>query len=350
MRILVVSTQVPFAYGGAEIHAQSLIEALQKAGHEAELAAIPFKWYPQEKVLDHLLACRLLDLTESSGAKIDKVIGLKFPAYHVPHPNKTLWILHQYRSAFEMWQDPACDLALDPAGLEIREAIEQAERRLLPEARKIYTNSRNVASRLKRFCGIDGEPLYHPPRNAEKFYSAQAEDYFYYPSRFAPLKRHELVLRALAQTKKPVRMVFSGNADNPAYVEKLKVLARKLGVDSRVNWLGLVDQAKILELYAKARAVVFPPQDEDYGYITLEGMLASKPILTCHDSGGPLEFVVHEETGLISEASPEDLAMAMDRLWTEEAFAREAGRKGRSRLDEMGVNWPQVVKKLIDED
>lgn len=347
MRVLVLTTQVPFAWGGAEIHGESLLAALRAAGHEAELVAIPFKWYPPEKILDHLLACRLLDLTESSGVPVDRVIGLRFPAYHIPHPNKVLWILHQYRTAFDLWGQPECDLAEFPNGAQVRAAIEQSERSLLPEARAIFANSRNVADRLQRYCGIASEPLYHPPRNAERFHAGALGDYLFFPSRFSGLKRQELALQALAATRQPVRIVFTGKADNPAYLDELKDLARKLGVANRVDWRGLISDEEMLNLYAGCRGVLFPPKDEDYGYITLEGMLSSKPIITCTDSGGPLEFVVHEDTGLIAEPEPRSLAAQMDHLWASQTFAAEAGKRGRERIDALGINWPSVVKKLL---
>src|SRR5690606_3032321 len=103
MRVLVTTVKVPFVYGGAEVHAANLVRELQKAGHEAELVEIPFRWYPPEQMLDHLLACRLLDLTEANGVAVDRVIGLKFPAYHVRHPHKVLWILHQHRTLYDLW-------------------------------------------------------------------------------------------------------------------------------------------------------------------------------------------------------------------------------------------------------
>ncbi len=56
--------------------------------------------------------------------------------------------------------------------------------------------------------------------------------------------------------------------------------------------------------YAHALGVIYPPTDEDYGYVTLEAMLAAKPVITCTDSGGPLEFVTNDETGLIAEPTP----------------------------------------------
>jgi glycosyltransferase involved in cell wall biosynthesis len=347
MRVLVVTTQVCFTQGGAEIHADSLVNALRREGHEAELVAIPYKWYPPEKILDTLLACRLLDITESNGVPVDRVIGLRFPAYHIPHPNKVLWILHQHRTAFDLWGTNECDLAYYPRGREVREAIEKAERELLPEARAIFANSKNVASRLANFCGVQSTPLYHPPRGAERFHEGDFGEYLFYPSRLCELKRQELVLEALAKTKKNVRVVFSGKADNPAYALRLEELARKLHVESRVKWLGMISDETLVAHYAGCLGVVFPPKDEDYGYITLEAMLSKKPVITCMDSGGPLEFVTDGATGLVAEPSAQSLAQAFDRLWGDAAFAREAGSRGRVLIDELGINWKTVIGRLL---
>src|SRR5688572_5294293 len=64
LRVLITTVQVPFIRGGAEVHAEGLRDALRRFGHEAEILAIPFKWYPPEKILDHMLACQLLDVSE----------------------------------------------------------------------------------------------------------------------------------------------------------------------------------------------------------------------------------------------------------------------------------------------
>ena len=88
MHIAIATTQVPFIHGGAEMHARNLLEALRAAGHVAEIVTVPFKWYPPEPMLDAMLACRLLDLSEANGRKIERVIGLKFPAYQFLTPTK----------------------------------------------------------------------------------------------------------------------------------------------------------------------------------------------------------------------------------------------------------------------
>src|SRR5438067_5354107 len=144
MRVLIATTQVPFIQGGAEMMANGLRQALCAEGHEAEIVAIPFKWYPPERIVETMLACRLLDLTESAGARVDRVIGLKFPAYLIPHPNKTIWLVHQHRTAYDLWDHELCDLTNFPNGADVREAIIQADRHFLPQATSIFTISANV--------------------------------------------------------------------------------------------------------------------------------------------------------------------------------------------------------------
>jgi glycosyltransferase involved in cell wall biosynthesis len=347
MRVLIATVQVPFIRGGAEVHAEGLRDALLQAGHEAEILAIPFKWYPPEKILDHMLACRLLDVTEVAGTRVDRLIGLRFPAYLIPHPNKVLWILHQHRTAYDLWDHALSDLVYYPNGSQVRDAIEHADRTLIPEAKAVFANSQNVARRLKQFCGIDSTPLYHPPPNAEKFHSSKAEDFLFFPSRLCIPKRQELALKALALTRNPVRVVFAGISDHPDYTDKLQSLARKLKVHKRVEWLGGISEDEKRARYASALAIVYPPIDEDYGYVTLEAMLSSKPVITCRDSGGPLEFVVNRETGLIAESTPESLAAAFDSVWENRSEAEAWGRAGRARYESLNLSWANVVRKLL---
>ncbi|ARU55002.1 glycosyltransferase, group 1 [Oleiphilus messinensis] len=347
MKIALLNTQVPFVVGGAEMHADNLKHALIEHGHQAELVSIPFKWYPPERILQNMMACRMLDITESCGDKIDLAIGLRFPAYLIPHPNKVLWILHQYRTAYDLWESPLCDLKHYPNGGEVRAAIETADRALLPEAKAIFSNSQNVSNRLKKYCDIDSTPLYHPPPNAEQFYCEGAEPYFFYPSRITSTKRQSLVIEALALTQQPVVMYFAGSAEEPDYENKLKQKAAELGVSDRIKWLGRVTDQEKRQFYARSLAVVFPPVDEDYGYITLEAMLSRKAVITLSDSGGPLEFVLPDETGFICEPSAESLANQLDHCWSIQAQLKQIGENGYAHYQAKNINWHTVVESLI---
>ena len=347
MHILITTTQVPFVQGGAEVHARSLVTALQAAGHRAEIVAIPFKWYPPERMLDNMLACRLLDLTESNGRTVDRVIGLKFPAYLIPHPNKVLWILHQHRQAYEQWDHVLGDMNHYGNGREVRDAIRRADTQLIPEARAVFTNSQNVSRRLQEFCGLGSTPLYHPPDRADAFFCDAAEPYFFFPSRINASKRQRLAVQALAHAGAGSRLVICGESEDPIYYEKLLEDVRTLGLEKRVTLLGRVSEQEKLRLYANCLAVVYPPFDEDYGYITLEGMLSSKPVVTCTDSGGPLEFVVDGETGLVAEPEPGPLGAALAGLWENKDAAAAMGRAGRASYLGRNITWSAVVEALL---
>ncbi len=58
MRIAVCLPQVPFAHGGAEVLAESLVVELRRRGHTVDLVTVPFKWYPGAKVLSQALLWR----------------------------------------------------------------------------------------------------------------------------------------------------------------------------------------------------------------------------------------------------------------------------------------------------
>lgn len=346
MRVLIATAQVPFVRGGAEILAAGLQQALRRAGHEAEIVQFPFKWYPPEAIPPQVLAARLMDLSSFAGNDIDQVIGLKFPAYVIPHPRKSLWILHQHRAAYDLWQTGLSDLVQAPGGRAVRDMIRHADNRFIPEARRVFTISRNVSDRLARFNDIASQPLYHPPANAERYTSGPYGDYVLYASRIDPIKRQWLVVDALAQCTLPVRLIVVGDADTLRVLEQLHARARERGVDDRITWAGVVDEAEKLRLYAGACAVVYPPLDEDYGYGTLEAMLAARPVITCTDSGGPLEFVQHEVTGLVAEPTAQALALALDRLWRDRDEARALGENGRRAYEAHDISWGHVVERL----
>src|SRR5256714_2970904 len=197
MRIAVCLPQVPFARGGTEIFVEDLVGELRKRGHEAELVTVPYKWYPGTRVLSQAFLWRLLDLTESDGRPIDLVIATKFPSYAVRHPNKVVWLLHQFRQAYEL---DRTDLGQFRDSVEER-ATRRAVQRLDPvapgEGQKLFTNSYNVADRLKRSTGLDAEVMPHPPQELPY----RTEGYEGFLLSVGPLdrrKRHDLLLEALS--------------------------------------------------------------------------------------------------------------------------------------------------------
>lgn len=350
MRIGLLQTQVPFVQGGAERHSASLRDALQRFGHEVSEISIPFKWYPSSALVDHTLAARMIDASEASGVPIDLAIGLRFPAYLAHHPNKVFWIIHQYRQAYDMWDAGTSDLLDAADGLAVRHMIMAEDRAAFDASpHPIYANSQNVADRVERYLGRKARPLYHPPAGAEEFYTDRFDDFLFAPGRINPSKRIDLMLAALAKTTSPVHLVVAGRPEDPAYLQTLKDRATKLGVADRVAWRIGPDDIEMRDLYARARGVVFVPQDEDYGYITLEAMLSGKPVITCLDSGGPLEFITHAKEGLVCQPKASILCEAFDTLYEDRSLAEKLGAAGRVQIDRKRISWNHVVETLTGE-
>jgi len=346
MRIVIATVQVPFVQGGAEILAENLRAAIAARGHAVEIVAFPHQDAAAGDIMGGILACRLLNVTETLAGPVDRLIGMKFPAYLIRHPHKVLWLMHQYRGAYDLWDT---DLGSNqaPDGRQRRAMVMRADAQALAESRATFTISQNVSRRLQRFNGVASTHLYPPPAGSERFSCGQAEDYFFFPSRLSALKRQQLVIQALALCRRDVRVRMAGAPDSPEYAEQTMRLAGELGVTDRVAWLGALSSADLLDHYAHARAVLYPPLDEDYGFVTLEAMLSSKAVITCADSGGTLEFVLPDETGVVAEPTPVALAAAMDELWAAPVRARRMGEAGRARYDSLDISWTTIVDRLL---
>jgi glycosyltransferase involved in cell wall biosynthesis len=346
MRIAITSVQVPFISGGAEQLATSLQHALRERGHEAEIVCIPFKWYPPERLLDCMLMARLVDLTEVNGAPIDRVIALKYPAYYGDHPNKVCWLLHQHRQAYDLFDTPFGDLHLSEHGRRVADEIRRWDNALLPQARAIYTISRTVTERLRRFNAIASEAVYPPPRDYHRFRCDGYGDFILYAGRFDPIKRQHLLVEALALTASPVKAVLIGNHSGP-YGEHVLRSIREHGLEERVRCPGVVDEGDKFDLYAGCLAVYNGVYDEDYGYLTLEAFFSSKAVVTHTDSGGPLEFVRQDESGIVTAPEPREIAAALDRLYDDRAAAQRLGAAGAATLKTLGIDWDHAVGRLL---
>jgi glycosyltransferase involved in cell wall biosynthesis len=349
MRVAVLHPQSAFVRGGAENHTEALVGALRAAGHEAEEVTIAGKWYPATELAHQMAVWRSFDISESNGLKVDAVIALKFPAYLVKHERKIVWLIHQHRSAYELWDHPEfADLSRQEEGAKLRDMIWTADRLALGEAKRVFTNSQNVADRLWNTLRLGSESLYHPSHNVEALRDMPPGpygDYIVYPSRMEALKRQSLVIDAMRHTKSEVKLVLVGRGPDE---EALRQQAKDAGVDSKVVFEIGPDDDRLYELYLGARGVYFGPFDEDYGYITIEGFAAHRPVITLADAGGPLEFVAHAETGLIAPPEPTAIAEAFDRLEGDEPLARRLGDAGYALLRERVPTWPEVVERLLD--
>jgi glycosyltransferase involved in cell wall biosynthesis len=145
--------------------------------------------------------------------------------------------------------------------------------------------------------------------------------------------------------KTGVRLVLVGNGPDE---DGLREQIERHGLQSRVELAGRVSDERLHELYLGALGVYYGPFDEDYGYVTLEGFAARRPVVTLTDAGGPLEFVTDGETGLVTPPEPQAIAHAFDRLFSNRPLAQKMGETGNEKLRATVPGWPEVVARLTE--
>jgi glycosyltransferase involved in cell wall biosynthesis len=340
MRIAVCSPHVPFARGGAEILAERLTEELGARGHEAALVTVPFKWYPAERVLTQAFLWRLVDLEEVDGRRVDLVIATKFPSYVVRHPNKVVWLVHQFRQAYELDGTELGQFGTGARDRAVRRAVQRLDRRTLGEARKLAAISRNVAERLERSTGLEAEVVLPPPQ--ELAYRCEAyDDFFLSVGRLDRAKRVDLFLEAVAADASLRAVIVGDGPDRP----RLEELARRHGLDGRAEFVGRADGETLAGLYARCRAVFYAPVDEDYGMVPYEAFLSEKPVVTTTDAGGPLDAVVNRRTGLVCEPRASEVAAACAWLRDHDDETQAWGRAGREVAERL--TWDAAIDRLL---
>jgi glycosyltransferase involved in cell wall biosynthesis len=339
--VCVLSVQAPFITGGAEILVAELAAQLKSRGYRVDLVNVPFKWYPVADLIKQALVWRLLEVTESNGMPIDMVIATKFPSYLARHPVKVTWLFHQHREVYDLYGTAYCSFTDDPEEQEIRQTIIRMDNKTLRESRAVFTISKNVSSRLERFNGIGSTPLYPPPRYGGRYRNGPFGDYALFAGRLDPLKRCSLLIEAFRHMPAGARLVVAGTGPQR---ENLERQIERLGLTDKVSLAGFVPEEELLHLYSGAFAVLYAPLDEDYGYVTVEAFLSGKPVVTCTDSGGTLEFVEDGVNGRVVEPQPEAIAGALEWLFQNRERAREMGETGRPRVQ--GIVWDRVIDEL----
>ena len=345
MKVLIVTNMAPFIRGGAELLADHLCAQLNRTpGVTAEVLRVPFQWEPFERIPDQILLSLALELTN-----VDKVIALKFPAYLIPHANKTIWLVHQYRQAYDLYGGDQSNVPATPRGDAVRSQIFTADDACFRQCRTLFAVSDVVRDRLRTFSGFDAETLRAPLNFPEYFRLAGSDDYVFAGGRINLAKRQHLLIEAMAYVRSRAKLIVAGPPDTEEDERRLRELVRRHSLEDRVTLdLGFHDIAHIASYVNSAAACAYLPYDEDsFGYVTMEGCAASKAILTTADAGGVLQLVVDGETGLVKEPDARALAEGIDELLEDEQRTRSMGLAGKASWESKNINWPTTVEKLL---
>jgi len=195
-------------------------------------------------------------------------------------------------------------------------------------------NSTFVAKRIEKYYRREAEVI-HPPVSAADFYvSGQAPDDFYLLlGQLVPYKRADLAVEAFTRLGK--RLVVVGEGSEMAALRKI--------AGPNIEFLGRQPFAKIRELYASCRALIFPGV-EDFGIVPLEAMASGRPVIALA-KGGALETVVDGQTGIFFQTQSADALIQSVHAFEEAASGFSATQ---IRAHALGFDEPVFRAKMAE--
>jgi glycosyltransferase involved in cell wall biosynthesis len=345
MKVLVVNTMVPFVRGDVEAVADDLIDKLRRVpGVSAELLRIPFSGKPHGRIVEQTMLCRMMELYW-----VDRVIGLRFPAYLIPHDHKTVWLLHTHSEAYELPDEATRDIPSTANAGGIREMVKRADDQCFAAARAIFVTGVAAQDRLHRCNGIFAPVLQPPLADPERFTNLSTGDYIFVGGRVSTHRRQKLLIEALKLCRSSVRLIIGGVAESDADAAALQAAAADPALRGRLTLdLGLRDRNKLAAYVNSALACAYlPVRDDTACYNVTEALQAEKAVITTSDACGTRDFVIDQTTGLVTDARPECLADVMDCLFHDRHRAEKLGRAGHALWRERNVTWPTTIERLL---
>jgi glycosyltransferase involved in cell wall biosynthesis len=165
------------------------------------------------------------------------------------------------------------------------------------------TNSPNSAQRIKKFYNREATVIYPPVCVEKNEIVYKKANYYLQISRFVAYKRFDLSIKACENLHKKLIIAGSGEEESA-----LRSLAKE-----NTEFVGRVNDKEKIELISKAKAVIFPGE-EDFGIVPIEAMALGTPVIG-FGRGGTAETVTDGKTGvLFNEQNVESLEKAIERF------------------------------------
>ncbi|MFN0008152.1 MAG: glycosyltransferase family 4 protein [Planctomycetota bacterium] len=211
--------------------------------------------------------------------------------------------------------------------------------RAIGRAARVITVSETVRAAILERFRIETERVLVVPNAADHFAplprSVAHDAPILHVGHLEPRKNLELLLRALALDRGLPRLELAG-AGKGAEEERLRTLARELGVEARVRFLGPVDDAELPALYAGAACVVLPSTIEGFGIPAIEAQRAGAPLAIARTP--TLVEVAGPQAPSFSPEDPAECAGAIRKAIAGPSASGNAGR----------FSWDASARLLVE--
>lgn len=271
-------------------------------------------------------------------------------AYYCAEPMRKFYeppVVRSYQQPRTAWEC-AQRLWYAPARHISRLAVRTEDRRNVREADAVLANSFFSAEAIYRayalraqvsYLGVDSE-LFRPM-------ALERQNFVLSVGAVSPLKGYDFLIDALGFIPTAIRpeFVIVGNTASSGEVRFLKDMAARQGVEVRFC-VNVTDQ-NLVALYNQARALVYAPVLEPFGFAPLEAMACATPVIAVKE-GGVRESVVDGVTGLLAPREPIIFAQKLKEVLTDPALAHTLGKNGREIILSLWT-WTRAAERLIDQ-
>ena len=324
---------------GSEAHLLSLLPGLKERGWDIRFLMLhehePGAWEFARELTARGIPLDAIPLA----ADVDPIAFVRIAAYLA---RKRPTILHTHLVHADVYGQLTGTLAAVPIRISTKHGFNEfrenpgfalGDRAIASLAHAHIAISRGLARYLEVVEGFDGESfeIVHygiEPDGVSRAYGG-SEPRLLCVGRLIPIKGHIVLLRALAEARRELPDLRLDVAGRGALEPALRALAKELGIDDAVRFLGHV--SPIQRAVENAAIVVVPSMGEGFGMVALEAMERARPVIAA-EIGGLGELVEDGVTGyLVPAGEPEPLARAIVRLGSDLALATRMGEGGRRR-------------------
>ena len=226
-------------------------------------------------------------------------------------------------------------------------AVRHIDQRMVKQIPFILANSSNIKARISKYYDRSDAKVLNGGVEYRNYSDKGDHRYFLYPSRVSPNKRQEYAIEAFklfSRKMKGYKLIICGPVSKDGfYSDYYKQVKAFAGNSGRIEFMTTVSDRKLIDLYSRCTAVLYPPINEDYGLVPLEAMASGKPIIAVNE-GGPRETVLHNKTGMLVN-SPDEMATAMFRLAKDADLAARLGKAGRTHV-EKEYSWEKFFTEF----
>jgi glycosyltransferase involved in cell wall biosynthesis len=201
----------------------------------------------------------------------------------------------------------------------------------------VVANSKYLASVYRRFA-VRAEHVIYPPLDCEQFR----------PMSTTPSEDFVLTYFGKETIFELVEQILDKGVKIKAFGGKLSLIPKRIHAHKNLEFLGRIENEKLIELYSDALFTFYPFTDEPFGYIPLESLACGTPVVT-FGKQGPKETILHGETGWLANTNSELSKLAL-KLWNDgyPTNVRRECRQSAVRFDIKAIadEWLELLSSI----